>query len=420
VAILTDQVPVSKLRDWLSKSLSSELTQAERERNRAVSEITRALESLSQTCNQFSQKATQGMEEKRDSRPEYRAAKAITRLTGIISNLSRSVLIPSSKDTTNLRTLQRQTSKMASDAAAERQEWHRQIRPYYILDMMTLGGQIDKVRRLGDELHAFLLGRGALLRSLEELEEKVNSLSKLEESKNSMALERRALEQRLEEATQEDRRLHAESQKIREDPRMKEYFQVDSGLTMLRSELLRTGFSRLGRPLKKLISISERGDYPLPIDVRETAKEYAKKPFTTFIKEDDGYPQLKAVLTALSNAVSTGKLALKQREAKKVVERTQQAVETDFLMELQRKSKGLKNSYDQLLADPQAASLVQQLKELRQKGRTNRTSLEELQKELQRLLENEKKLDEQIALHLKNIESFVAKLTGQTPKLVLE
>jgi uncharacterized protein YgfB (UPF0149 family) len=416
---MSEQVPVSKLQDWIRKSLSTELSQAERERDKTTSEISRALESLTQTCNQLSQKAARDMEEKRENRAEYRAAKAVVRLTALISDMGKSIVITPSKENASLRTLQRQTSKMASDAAQVRQEWLRQIRPYYIIDMMTLGGQIDKVRRLGEALHTYLVGRGALLRSLEELDEKINSLSKLELAKESASSQRLSLERRIEETEQEEQRLRMGAQQIRENPRMKEYIHVDSELKALRSELLRTGFSRLGRPLRKLISISERGDLPLPLDVRESAKEYAKKPFTTFLKEEDGYPHLKAVLTALSNAVSSGKLALKQREAKKVVERTQQVVDGEFLMELQSKSKNLKRSYDQLVADPEAATLVEQLRDLRQKGRTNRSSRQELKNDLQRIVESEAKLEEQITLQLKSIEAFVAEFAGTTPELEL-
>jgi hypothetical protein len=415
---MNEQVPVSKLQDWLRKSLSSGLSQAERERDRMISEISRALESLVQICSQLSQKAEQDME-KRENRSEYRAAKAVARLTSIISDMCQSIGITSARDSTSLRNLQRQTSKIASDAAAARQEWLRQIRPYYIIDMMTLGGHIDKVKRLGDELHNFLVGRGSLLRSLEELNEKLDSLSKLELSKQSVSSQRQSLERRLEEAEQEEKRIHAEAEEIRENPRMKEYLQIDSELKGLRSELLRTGFSRLGRPLRKLISTSERGDYPLPIDVREKAKEYAKKPFTTFLSEEDGYPHLKAVLKALSNAVSAGKLVLKQREAKKVIERTQQAVDGESLTKLHAKSKGLKRTYDQLLVDQQAASLVQQLRDLRQKSRANHISRKELQNELQRSVDSQRRLEQQVNLHLKNIQAFITELTGAAPKLEL-
>jgi len=416
---MNEQVPVSRLRDWLRKSLSSELSQAERERDKTISEISRALESLLQICDQLSQKAERDMEEKRDNRAEYRAAKAVARLTGIISDMCKSIVITSAKDAASLRNLQRQTSKVASDAAGARQEWLRQIRPYYIIDMMTLGGHVDKVRRLGEELHSFLVGRGCLLRSLEELNEKLESLSKLELSKQSLSSQKQSLERELEAAEQEEKTLRAQAEKIRETPRMKEYLQIDTELRGLRGELLRTGFSRLGRPLRKLISISERGDYPIPINVREKAKEYSKKPFATFLSEEDGYPHLKAVLTALSEAVSTGKLALKQREAKKVIQRTQQAVDGQSLARLQTESKNLKNTYDQLLADQRLAELVQQLRDIRKKGRANHTSQEELRSELQRLLGSEKRLGEQISAQLRNIEVFTTELTGITTKLEL-
>lgn len=399
--------------------MASELSQAEREREKILSEIARALDMLPQTCVQLSRKAEQDMEMKRDNRAQYRASKAVVRLTGIITDMCKSITIASSKDSATLRNLQRETSKLASEAARSREEWLRQIRPYYIIDMMTLGGNVDKVRRLGEELHNFLQGRGALLRSLEELDEKLDSLSKLRTLKEAAVLQRQSLEQKIEEAEQAEQKLKTEVQEIREHPKMKEYLQIDSDLRELRNELLRTGFSRLGRPLKKLISISERGDFPLQIDVRENAREYAKKPFTTFLTEEDGYPRLKGVMSALSNAVSSGKLALKQREAKKVTERTQQVVKEASLAKIHTKAKGLKHSFDGLLADRKTAELVQRMKDLRQGGRANRALQEELSADLHRKLENEKRLDGQTSNLIKDIEAFIRKFSGTAPRLQL-
>jgi hypothetical protein len=195
--------------------------------------------------------------------------------------------------------------------------------------------------------------------------------------------------------------------------------ELDAELRALRGELIRTGFSRLGRPFKKLISISERGDYPLPIDVRESAKEYIKKPFATFLSEGGGYPRLKAVMTALSGAVTSGKLALKQREAKKVIERTEQVVSGNSLSKIHEVSRERKRTYDQFLADQETAGLVQRLRDLRQKGRANRTAQEELNADLQRALGNERRFNEQISLLLRDIEAFSRKLSGMDVKLEL-
>ncbi len=343
----------------------------------------------------------------------------MARLTTILPEMCKQLSIPPVNDTTSLRNLQRETSKLASEAARTREEWLRQIRPYYIIDMMTLGGNIDKLRRLGDELHTFLIGRGSILRSLEELNEKLDSLSRIQSSMESATTQRQAVERKLGETEHLEKSLKEQVEEIRHNPRIKEYIQLDAELRALRIELIRTGFSRLGRPLKKLMSISERGDYPLPIEVRESAREYIKKPFATFLREEPGYPRLKAVMSALSKAVSSGKLALKQRESKKVIERTEQVVAGNSLGQIHEKSRERKNTYDQFIADRDSAALVQRLRDLREKGRANRTMQGELGKDLKRAIETERRFDEQISLLLRDIEAFSRKLAGAEVKLQL-
>ena len=416
---MANQIPVSELQEWLRKSLSSNLSQAERERDKLITEITRGLDSITEFCAQLARKAEQEMESKRDNRAQYRAAKAVARLTTIIPDMFKQFSVPTEKDSGSLRNLQRETSKLASEAARTRETWLRQIRPYYIIDMMTLGGNIDKLRRLGDELHNFLIGRGALLHSLEGLSEKLDSLSKMQTLRESASQQRQALEEKLGETERVDKSLKDQVGEIRRNPKIKEYMQLDSELRALRGELIRTGFSRLGRPLRKLISISERGDYPLPIEVRDSTKEYVKKPFATFLSEESGYPRLKAVMTALSGGVTSGKLALKQREAKKVVERAEQVVSVNSLSKIHETSRDRKSTYDRLLADQETAALVQKLRDLRQKGRANRATHEELRGELQRAVGNERRIDEQIGSLLREIETFSRKLSGADVRLEL-
>ena len=416
---MTAQVQATKLRDWMRNTLSSSLAQAEREREKLVSEIGRGVNSLREFCAQLAHKAEQDMEAKRENRAQYRAAKAVARVTTIIPGLCKDFNLPTTKDSTNLRGLQRETSKLASEAARTREEWIRQIRPYYILDMMTLGGNVDKLRRLGEELHNFLMGRGAILHSLEELDDKLSSLKKSQTLKETAAAQRHSIEEKVAETNRVGESLKAQFDEIRRNPRIVNFLEADSELRKLRSELIRKGFSRLGRPLKKLISISERGDYPLPVEVRESTKEYVRRPFATFLTEADGYPRLKSVMSALSGAVSTGKLALKAREAKKVVERSEQVVSGNSLRTIHENAKGRKKAYDQFLADPETAALVHQLKTLRRRGRENRALREEFKSELQRALDNERRAEEQIRALLHEIESFSRKISGEDLKLQL-
>jgi hypothetical protein len=416
---MTDQVSVAELPSWLRDTLGSNLSQTERERDKLTSEIGRAIDSLRDFCSQLARKAEQDMETKRDNRAQYRAAKAIARLTAILPEMCKDFNIPEQKNSVNLRNLQRDTSKLASEAARTREEWLRQIRPYHILDMMTLGGNIDKLRRLSDELHAFLMGRGTVFRSLEEIDGKLESLNKLQAAKEQTMSQRNAAEERIREAEATDETLRNQLKNIRANPKMIRFLEFDSELRKLRSELIRTGFSRLGRPIKKLISISERGNYPLPIEVRETARDYVSKPFATFLSEGDGYPRLKSLMQALSASVSSGKLALKQREAKKVVERSDQVVAQDSLAQIHENARKAKLAHDQCLSDPEIEALVQQLRELRKKGKTNHNSLQELRSELERAVANERQAEEQITALVREIQGLARKLTGSEMTLQL-
>jgi hypothetical protein len=416
---MTDQVPIAKLPDWLRGTLGSNLSQAERERDKLTSEIGRGVDSLRDFCNQLARKAEQDMETKRDNRAQYRAAKAVARLTTILPDMCKDFTIPEQKNSNNLRNLQRETSKLASEAARTREEWLRQIRPYHIIDMMTLGGNIDKLRRLSDELHNFLMGRGAVLRSLEDIDQKLEALGKLEAAREAVLSQRKIVEERIKETEQTDENLRKQLQTVRANQKMMRFLEIDSELRKLRSELLRTGFSRLGRPIKKLISISERGDYPLPIEVREAAREYARKPFTTFLSEEDGYPRLKSLMEALSGAVSSGKLALKQREAKKVIERSERVVHENALSEIHESARKSKLAYDQCVSDSETGALVQEQREVRKKGKANHALLLELRAELERAIDNERQGDEQISSLLKEIQGLARKLTGSNVTLQL-
>jgi len=411
------QVEIEELEAWLRHTLASRISQAERERDKLLAEIAKSVNALPEYCNQLSKKAEQDMESKHDNRAQYKAAKTLSRLTALIADICKSVNLTNERDTTSLRALQRELSKTASEGTRIRSEHLNQIRPFYIIDTMTLGGNIDKLRRLSDELHNFLMGRGGVLKSFEDLDEKLKSINKIRSTRDSISAQRKTVEKKLAEVTKTDELLRQQVDQVRQNQKMREYIRIDGELRDLRVELLRTGFSRLGRPLRKLASLSERGSYPLPLEVRESTKEYLRRPFRTFISEQEGYPKLKSVMSALSHAVSSGKLALKQREAKKVTDRSEEVVSHNSLFAIQTKAKDLKQKYDQLMIDPETASLVEEMKTLRQKGRANLKLKKELDDELRRTGEIETKTNDQIGVLTEEIEDFSSKLAGVEVKI---
>ena len=82
-------------------------------------------------------------------------------------------------------------------------------------------------------------------------------------------------------------------------------------------------------------------------------------------------------------------------------------------------AKKAKLTYDQILSDQETKALVQQLTDLRKRGKENRGAQEELKAELERAIENEKHAGEQINSLLREIENFARKLSSTDLKLQL-
>jgi flagellar biosynthesis GTPase FlhF len=103
---------------------------------------------------------------------------------------------------------------------------------------------------------------------------------------------------------------------------------------------------------------------------------------------------------------------LKQREAKKVIERSEQVVTENSLQQIHESARKTKSAYDQCLSDRETETLVQEQRDIRKKGKANRTLLDELRAELKRAVENERQTEEQISSLLREIQGLARKLTG--------
>jgi len=87
------------------------------------------------------------------------------------------------------------------------------------------------------------------------------------------------------------------------------------------------------------------------------------------------------------------------------------------LLDIHESARKAKLTYDEILSDQETKSLVQQLTDLRKRGKENRASQDELKTELERAIENEKHSGDQINSLLREIEGFARKLSGTDLKL---
>ena len=401
---MEDVVRAKELEPWLKDALRAQIATAEKAVQKAKSDIEAQVASLKEVVADLVRKSEKDSAEKRNDRAAYKAARAVGRMCVELQDRLSAPLLGDPERYEGLKQFGDNAARLANDAARIRDRWIGYIRPYYILDMMSLNASIDKFRRLGDQTWDIFSKEGSLLRRLEEIHSRIDKIEELEKSLRKQLDER---DQAIDEIKRLDPQI-SETEHLVEslatNPKIAELKKIDSRLKELRGELLASGFRRLGRPLRKLEAMAGRGEYPLAPEVRDKLPEYLKRPFTTFIHEGEGYPSLKSVLRNLQEAVKRKKLLLKQREERKVLERIDSVTEKNILERIHREATGLVAERRKYIQDPECLEVVRAYRQKKQDLKNLRSKYADFQ--------HRSKLLSEKADTLKNSLTQFAKETG--------
>ena len=363
---MEDIVRLDELETWLKDTLRTQISNADKSIQKVKTETERQIASLREVATDLSKKSEKDTLDKRDDRAAYKAARSVSRMCLELQDLLTATVLGDAKEHEGLKQFSDTTARLAGDAARIRDRWIGHIRPYYILDTMSLNASIDKLRRLGDQTWEIFGKEGGLLRRLEEMHSRMEKIKELQEALSKQTAE---YEQAVEDAKKVGPQISDTERLIESlaaNPKVADLRKIDNRLRELRGELLSSGFRRLGRPLRKLEAMAGRGEYPLSPEVREGLSQYLKRPFTTFIHEGEGYPSLKSILRNMGQAVEREKLLLKQREERKVLERIVYVAEKNGLDRIHHEATSLLTERRKYLQDPECLDFVRAYRQKRQ------------------------------------------------------
>jgi Fe-S cluster biosynthesis and repair protein YggX/uncharacterized protein YdcH (DUF465 family) len=413
-------VKLDELEPWLKDALRVQIANVNKAIKKAKTDVDSQISSLREVTADLAAKSEKDESEKRNDRAMYKAAKSVSRMC---LELQRLLVVNPPVDPHSyegLRQFSDATAKLASNAAMVRDRWIGHIRPYYILDTMSLNASIDKLRRLGEQAWSLLSKDGNLLRRLEEIHarvektrELVKSLEKQSDEFGHMAEEASSLRPRISDAEHQ-------MESVASNPKIADLRKIDNRLRELRAELLSSGFRRLGRPLRKLEAMAGRGEYSMVPEIRERLSEYLRRPFTTFIHEDDGYPHLKSVLIDMRRSVDLKKLLLKQREERKVLERIENVVEKNTLNGIHHEATMLLNERRRYLHDPECRELVTAYKQRKLDLNKLRSEHEDLEHRSKLLSDKVELLRSSLAQFTRETEKLAERLSGKPIKVELD
>jgi hypothetical protein len=265
-----------ELESWLRDTIRAQIASVNKAIEKAKADTEAQTSSLKEVVLDLSAKSDKDCAEKRNDRAMYKSARAVTRMCLELQDLLTANAPADPHSYEGLKQFSDTTTKLSNDAARIRERWIRQVRPYYILDMMSLNASIDRLRRLGEQAWELFSKEGSLLRRIEEIHARAEKTQDLEELlKRQMAESKRETDEAESIIPQV---ADAESQigLLAANRKIAELRKIDSRMRELRGDLLASGFRRLGRPLRKLETMTGRGEFLMTPEVRDKLSEYLR------------------------------------------------------------------------------------------------------------------------------------------------
>jgi hypothetical protein len=408
-----------ELEPWLKTAMRSQIANANKGIQKAKNDVETQISSLKEIVADLAAKSWKDSTEKRNDRAMYKAAKAVARMCLELQDLLTATVLGDPQTYDGLKRFSDTTAKLASDAAKTRDRWIGQIRPYYILDMMSLNASIDKLRRLGEQTWGLFSKDGGLLRSLEEIHARVEKIQELENLLQTQIGDCKRATSEANSLAPQISNAERMIGSLGSTPKIAELRKIDVRLRELRGEVLALGFRRLGRPLRKLETMTGRDEYPMAPEVRESLSEYLKRPFTTFIHEEEGYPSLKSILRSMQQAVERKKLLLKQREERKVLERIDNVAEKSSLDKIHREAAALLSERRTYLQDPECLELVRAYRQGKQDLKSLQTKHTDLEHRSNLLSEKAEVLRNSLVQFTRETEQLAEKVANKPVKIEL-
>jgi capsule polysaccharide export protein KpsE/RkpR len=175
----------------------------------------------------------------------------------------------------------------------------------------------------------------------------------------------------------------------------------------------------LQKPFQKLQSLTRTGEAGMPIDDAKKLDEYLTDPFQALANEAEGYPQLKAILDKLNEAIGKNKLKLKSTRLRKAQEQIETVLNKAALVTLQQNCKQANDKRQQLLTSEIVATLQNRLTQLQNACKQVQKESEATALRIKILQEEHRKLQERIQMEKRDLEKIIAELTGKNVQVSL-
>lgn len=366
------RLTIEEYEPWISNELDGLLRSTRSKAAKLVDEAKRAVSEAGSFYEDLAKKGDRDMATKKDA-ASYRAARLIGHGAHEAAARVKEVVIPSETNWESLKIVKDSLSVASRSIRDLRDSTARELSGFYILDMRSFGGSLDRISKSSERLASFLDGEGSKLQRARTMTGIVESIKTARRELDEKVGELGAVKKELERLSLSESELTSKVNQLEANSDLREVLEIERELRKESRAFRAETLAHLQRPLRRLADLAQRGEYPLGSDEREALSAFVKSPYKSFLSKSTG-EYLARILESMKKAIDSGKMGFKPKKTGRVSVQLSHLIGTRHLAEKQEKGRRLLARRRELLRNVECKDMYERRKLLLSK-------IEEMKKE---------------------------------------
>jgi hypothetical protein len=405
------RLTIEEYGPWISDELDNQLRSTRSKAAKLVDDAKRAVSEAGSFYEDLGRKGDRDMATKKDA-ASYRAARLIGHGAHEAAARVKEIVIPNDTNWESLKIVKDSLSVASRSIRDLRDTAARELSGFYILDMRSFGGALDRIAKSGERLATFLEGEGSKLQRARTMTGIVESIKTARKDLDEKARELSAIKKELEGLTRSQSELTSKVNQLETDANLREVLDSEKELRKESRAFRAETLAHLQRPLRRLADLAQRGEYPLGPDEREALLSFVKSPYKTFLSKSTG-EYLTKILENMKKAIDSGKMEFKPKKTGRVSVQLGQLIGTSHLSAKQEKGRRLLARRRELLRSPDCKDKYEHRRSLLSKLEGTRKEELEVQERIKSATSITDALNRRLIELLKQAESKTLEYVGK-------
>ena len=409
------RLTIEQYGPWISNQLDGQLRSTRSKAAKLVDEAKRAVSEAQSFYEDLAKKGDRDMVTKKDA-ASYRAARVIAHGAHEAAARVRDIVIPSETSWESLKIVKDGLSVASRSIRDLRDSTARELSGFYILDMRSFGGTLDRIAKSGERLASFLEGEGSKLQRARTMTGIVESIKIARNELEEKTRELGGVKRDVEGLGRSESDLTSKVDQLEANANLREVLDIERELRKESRAFRAETLAHLQRPLRRLADLSQRGEYPLGSDEREALSAFVKSPYKSFLSKSTG-EYLARILENMKKAIDSGKMEFKPKKTGRVSVQLNQLIGTTHLAEKQEKGRRLLARRRELLRIAECKDMYDRRKGLLSKIEETRREELEIQEKMKSAFSMTEAVNKRLVELLKQAEMKTREYVGKEVEL---